>query len=93
MKTRKMGKLKRQILEILFWIALIVGIIMIIWRIFGDSPTDLAVISPFIVMGLVKIWTNNNRIWELEIKMKNSFDKVKENMNRIENKIDLLIKR
>ncbi|MBU2616564.1 MAG: hypothetical protein KKB79_01125 [Nanoarchaeota archaeon] len=81
----------RKILDVIFWIALIIGTIMVLWRIFGNSPTDLAVITPFIVMGLTKIWSNNNRIWELEIKMKNSFDKVRENTNRIGNKIDDLL--
>jgi len=81
----------RKILDIIFWIALVIGTIMVLWRIFGNSPTDLAVITPFVVMGLIKVWSNNNRIWELEIKMKNSFDKVRENTNRIGNKIDDLL--
>lgn len=82
--------ISRKILDVIFWVALGVGIIMVLWRVFGNSPTDIAVISPFIVMGLTKIWTNNNRIWELEIKMKNSFDKVKENMNDIKIQINNL---
>jgi len=85
-----MKSIKIKILDAVFWIALTVGIIMILWRIFGNSPTDFAVIIPFIVMGLSKIWSNNNRIWGLEIRMKNSFDKARGDMNRIENKIDIL---
>ena len=89
----KMGKLKRQILDTIAWIALIVGIVMVLWKIFGNSPSGLEVIIPFIVLALMKIWSNNNRIWELEIKMKNSFEKVRGDTKRIENKIDLLNKK
>jgi len=84
--------IKRKILDIIAWIALIVGIIMVLWRIFGNSPTDLAVVTPFIIFGLAKTWSNNNKIYDLEIKMKNNFNKAKEDMNRIENKIDKLKK-
>jgi len=88
-----MGKLLRKILDVIAWIALIVGIIMVIWRIFGDSPTDLAVISPFIVLGLAKIWTNNNNIKEVDYQIrllarstKHSFEKVREDIDKLSNK-------
>ena len=82
--------INKKILDAIFWIALVVGIVMVAWRVFGNSPTDIAVISPFIVMGLTKIWTNNNRIWELEIKMKNSFGDVKADMRDIKIQINNL---
>ena len=92
-----MSKLKKQILDILFWVFLIIGIIMVLWRIFGDSPTDLAVVTPFIVIAILKIWNVNNELKDFKWEIKSSFNKVKENMrninnniNRIENKIDKL---
>jgi len=93
-----MSELKRKILDAIAWIALVVGIIMILWRVFGNSPTDLAVISPFIVLGLVKIWSNNNTIKDVgyQVKLlsnntKSSFEKVRGDMSRIESKIDSLL--
>lgn len=80
-----MGKLKQRILDTIAWIALIIGIIMVLWRVFGNSLTDIQVVSPFIVFGLTKIWSNNNKIMgvghQIEIfkhEVRNSFDKVKE---------------
>lgn len=87
-----MGKLKRQILNILAWVALAVGIIMIIWRIFGDSPTDLAIITPFIAIILIKIWSNSDRIRDIgyqiklsSINTKSSFDKIKIDIDNLKN--------
>lgn len=95
-----MGKLLRKILNIIAWIALIVGVIMVLWRIFGNSPTDIAVISPFVVFGLVKIWSNNEEIKNIgyQVKLltnstKHSFEKVRGDINKIENKFDNLSKK
>lgn len=82
-----MSKLKQKILNTIAWIAFAIGIVMVLWRIFGNSPTDLAVISPFVVFGLAKIWYNSNTILELKINMKHGFDKVREDINRLESKI------
>ena len=96
----KMAEIKKLILDIIFWVALVIGIIMIIWRIFGDSSTDLAIITPFIVMVLMKIWSNTGAIKDvdhqvkvLSMSTKSAFDKVKGDINRIENKLDILISR
>ncbi len=83
-----MSEIKKTILDIIFWLALIIGIIMVLWRIFRNSPTDIAVISPFIVMILSKLWTINNEYVNFRSDVKMSFNKVKEDISRIENKID-----
>ena len=87
-----MSKLKRKILNIIFWVALAVGIIMVLWRIFGESPTDLVIITPFIIMLISKIWDMNETIRDvghqvkiLSMNTKYAFDKVKndfENLNK-----------
>ena len=86
-----MPNIKKQILDIIFWVALIIGIIMVLWRIFGDSPTDLAIITPFIVMLISKIWDINNDFRDFRHQVKSSFSNVRGDINRIENKIDSLI--
>jgi len=88
-----MEELRKKILNIIFWIALVIGIIMVLWRIFGNNPTDLAVITPFIIMLISKIWDINNDFKDFRYHVKSSFNKVKTDMGRIENKIDKLIKK
>lgn len=73
----------KQIPDILFWIALIIGIIMIIWRIFGNSLTDLAVIMPFILMLILKIWAISDEIKEFKHDVKSSFNKIKIDMKNL----------
>lgn len=87
---RKSMKMLNWILNIIAWIALIIGIVFLLWKIFGNSPTDLQVIIPFIIFGIAKIWEINNNQKEFEFEVKLSFSKVKEDMKRIENKIDNL---
>ena len=93
----KMAKLKRKILDIIFWIALIVGIIMVLWKIFGKSPSDLTIILPFIVMLISRVWNMNNEFIDFRYHVKISFKKVKgdlenmgKNINEIKTKINNL---
>lgn len=86
-----MGKLLRKILNIIAWIALTVGVVMVLWRIFGNSPTDLAVISPFVVFGLVKVWDIGNELKDFKYEAKLSFKKVKEDFKNL--KYDLVNKK
>ncbi|MAH47817.1 hypothetical protein CMI37_18490 [Candidatus Pacearchaeota archaeon] len=88
----KMGEVRRKILDVLFWIALIVGVVMIIWRIFGNSSSYVEVLAPFVVMSVLKIWAVNNELKDFKYQVRLSFDKVRNDMGRIENKIDGLNK-
>lgn len=79
---------KRKILNILFWIFLIIGIIMLVWRLFGQSPSDLAIIGPFVFMLLFKMWSISDELKEFKHdfryfkhEVKSSFAKVKEDMD------------
>ena len=66
-----------KILDILFWVFLVIGIVMIMWRLFGNSPTDLQVLVPFVVMGFLKIWNMNEKQIRLEMGTKNGFSRIK----------------
>lgn len=81
----------RKILNIIAWVALTVGVVMIIWRIFGNSPTDIQIISPFIVFGLVKVWDISNELKDFKHGVKLSFMKIKEDFKSL--KYDLVNKK
>ena len=78
-----MGKLIRKILKAIAWIALIIGVIMILWRIFGNSPTDFAVIVPFIIFGFAKILEIDSGLKDFKHEVKLSFTKVKEALDKL----------
>lgn len=73
---------------------------MIVWRIFGNSPTDIELIGPIIVMSMMKRWANSEAIKDigyqvktLSLNTKTAFEKVKDdfdnlnsNMNNLKNK-------
>ena len=75
---------RRKILEILFWIFLIVGIILILWKVFGKSPTDLSIIITFILMLMFKMWAMSDETKEFKHEVRISFNKVKNDFNNIE---------
>lgn len=78
---------KRKILNILFWIALIVGIILVLWIIFGNSPTELSVIVTFMLALLFKIWAISDETKEFKHEVKMSFVKVRKDFNELKNKL------
>ncbi|MFH0711563.1 MAG: hypothetical protein V1889_00380 [archaeon] len=82
-----MNKIK--VLDVVFWVSLIVGIIMVLWRIFGDSPTDLQVVAPFIVVGFVKMGGMNEKLIKLEMKSENGFRKIREDMGLIKERLEI----
>lgn len=80
---------KTKILNLLFWIFLIVGVILLIWRIFGQTPSELLVILPFIFTILFKIWSIGDELKEHKIdynvfkeNIKNSFINIKKDINK-----------
>jgi len=79
----------RDILNILFWILLIIVIILILWRIFGNSPSDLSIIITALFALLLKMWTISDELNSFKHEVKFSFYKVKKDMSSIKNKIDI----
>jgi len=75
---------KKQILNILFWILLIIGIVLILWRIFGNSPTDLSIILTFTLMLMFKMWAIGDELKEFKQEVRFSFNKVKTDFEKLE---------
>lgn len=73
----------KKMLNVLFWILLIIGIILLIWKLFGNSPTDLAVITPFILMLIIKMWAVSDELKEFKHSVKSSFDKIKVDIDNL----------
>lgn len=79
--------------DILFWIIIIILLIMIMTRIFGNSATDVQIYLGFIsglIMIVGYILKLSNNINELNIKIMNtehkmidSFKKVREDINKL----------
>ena len=81
---------KIKILNVLFWVSLVVGIVMVLWRIFGNSPSDLQVVAPFFVMGAAKMWDVNEKQIRLEMGTRNGFDRMKQDINLMKQDINLV---
>lgn len=82
----KMGMNKKQIFNILFWVLLIIGIALLIWKIFGESPADFAVMIPFILMLILKMWSISDELKEFKHDVKSSFGKIKIDIDNLKPK-------
>ncbi len=94
---KKLMKIINWILNILIIIFAIIVVYVLIDRIFGNSPTDFELMTYILGlygMTILKLFTLiygvNREIGELKINVRNGFNKIKEDMKRIENKIDNL---
>lgn len=94
-KQKNFRKLINWILNIIIVIFLILVVYMFLARIFGNSPTDFQIISG--VVGLfgafiIKLFSNfgnlNREVGEMKVGMKNSFEKVRGDIQRLEAKFD-----
>ena len=84
-------------LEILLWIVMLILFYMILTRIFGHSATDIQIylgfISGFLIIMGFFMRSNDNynklnrEVGEIKISMTHSFQKIKEDINEIKNKL------
>ena len=53
---------KKKIVSILSWIFLLISLILILWKLFGSSPTELAIILPILLTILLKVWNVSDEL-------------------------------
>ena len=81
--------MNNKFLDVLFWVFLVIGIVMVLWRIFGNSPTDLQIIVPFIAVGFVKMWGMNERLVRLEMRTVSGFRRVGDDIGLIKERLGI----
>ncbi len=55
-------------IDVLFWIMLVVSLILVIWNVFGDSPTEFLALATLTVMVLLKVSSISDRVTKIETK-------------------------
>ncbi|MEK6914901.1 MAG: hypothetical protein AABW83_04585 [Nanoarchaeota archaeon] len=79
--------MKINIKEILFWISLIIAILLLLWFIFGNSPTEFFTILSLIFMIVLKMWTISDKQLITEMRIKSGFENMKKDIELIKNKL------
>lgn len=89
-KKSKLMKIVDWVINILLVMSFIIMMYFILWRIFGDSPTDFSVTSSvlgFIGMAFLKIFTFifviNREVGELKIGVREGFRRIKEDIGSL----------
>ncbi len=78
---------RKDILNILFWITLVIGVLLLLWYILGNSPTELAITITFLLMLMFKMWAMSDDLKDFKYETKFSFNKVKEDINKVNDKL------
>ena len=79
--------------EVLFWVFLIISIILVLWMILGDSPSEFIVFVSVIAMMFMKISSISDKQVKTEIKTRNGFSRMKEDIELIKQNLNLIKKR
>ena len=89
--------MKLNIKEIIFWISLILAIVLLLWNVFGNSPSEFIAMVAIILMVAIKVWAISDKqlvsgikLNALEENIKDSFTKTREDMNLIKNDLNLI---
>jgi len=52
--------------DVLFWIFLLLGIILLLWNVFGESPEEFTALLTLNFAMLIKMWSISDRLIRLE---------------------------
>ncbi len=74
--------MKVDIRDVLFWIFLLLSIILVLWAIFGNSPTEFIAIITLIFTLLLKIWSISDRLIRQEMRFNALARDFKEHIKR-----------
>ena len=73
--------MKIDIKEILFWIILILAIILLLWNIFGNSPSEFITMITLIFAVLLKVWSISDKQIRAGMKFNTLAKDFKEHIN------------
>ena len=54
--------------DVLFWVFLFIGLILLLWNIFGNSPTEFIALVTLIFTVLLKTWSISDRQIKTEMR-------------------------
>jgi len=76
--------------NILFWIFLVLSLILLIWHVFGSTPSEFITIITIIFTVLIKMWSISDRQIRLEMRFSASEEKIKDGFSKLKEDIDLI---
>ncbi len=76
--------------EILSWLLVVLLVVLVTWRVFGNGPSEWSVFGVVAGFVLVQVFGFGERITRLEMGTKNGFYNMKKDVGLMENKLDLV---
>jgi len=62
--------MRTDVRDILFWIFLILGVVLLVWNVFGNSPTEFIALVAIMFTILLKIWSVSDRQLKSDMRFK-----------------------
>lgn len=82
--------MKINIKDLLFWIFLVLALALLLWNVFGNSPTEFITIISIIFMVVLKLWSVNDQQIKTDMNIKNSFNMIRGEISLIKSDINLI---
>jgi len=76
--------------DIMFWIFLVIAGVLVLWRVFGDSPGVDAVLASMIAGIVFMVMGMGERLTRLEMGTKHGFAMIKKDMELIKRDVGLI---
>ena len=80
--------MKFNFMDFLSWLLIALLVVLVAWRVFGNSPSEWAVTSVIIGIVVVKMVNVGERMVVLEMGTKNGFCNMKKDVDLVRQKID-----
>lgn len=62
--------MKLNIKDVLFWVFLIIAMVLLVWNIFGNSPSEFITLIAILFTVLIKVMSISERLVKIETKFK-----------------------
>jgi len=79
--------------EILFWVFLVISIVLLVWSVFGNSPSEFIALVAIILMVVLKVWSIGDKQIVTDSKVDNIDKNIKDSFNKMKDDINLIKKR
>ncbi len=76
--------------DIIFWVILILALALLLWNVFGNSPTEFITIISIIFMVVLKMWSISDAQIKTDINVRNSFNKIRDEIKFIKDDVTVI---
>jgi len=80
-------ELKAKILNGIFWVFLLLGCVLLVWKLVGNGPTDLSIYAALFIALISKVWIMSETVASIKGGLRSDIPDIKRRIASLEGKI------